>query len=414
MMVGVLTLGVIDAPLGDAEVAALWGRSGAQWLTDPTVAVPGRLVRRTCGLVGSLDGRGAGLAGLVPASGLGLLAERAAFMGLPPSGSTSAGGASRLIRAGDGWLVLTLARPDDEQLVPAWLETDLDAATDLWCQVEALVADRSVADLSQRALLLGLPCGAFGEFTDDRPAIANRHGDAPASDIADAIVVNLAALWAGPLCADILARLGARVITVESTRRPDGGRRAPKFFRALHGRSESVALDLASPSGRRALEQLLHAADVVIEGSRPRALEQMGIDAPALVATGPKVWLSITSHGRAPGVRHRVGFGDDTAAAAGLVGWSGDEPRFIADAVADPLTGLTAAHTAAELADRGGRWIADIALSRVASSVTGGWVAPTSPSERPRPRDDPGAAMPLGRDTDRILREFTFVPHVED
>ena len=47
------------------------------------------------GLVGALDRRGAELGTLVPARGVGLLAERAAMMGLPPGGAVSVGGATR-------------------------------------------------------------------------------------------------------------------------------------------------------------------------------------------------------------------------------------------------------------------------------------------------------------------------------
>ena len=59
-------------------------------------------VRRVIGLVEALDARGSGLAELVPARGLGLLAERAACMGLPALARTSAGGALRLVSAADG------------------------------------------------------------------------------------------------------------------------------------------------------------------------------------------------------------------------------------------------------------------------------------------------------------------------
>jgi crotonobetainyl-CoA:carnitine CoA-transferase CaiB-like acyl-CoA transferase len=261
-----------------------------------------------------------------------------------------------------------------------------------------------VDELVERAALLGIAGTAVGEVADDRPVIAERVGDAPTRPLKDAVVVNLAALWAGPLCADLLARLGARVITIESTRRPDGGRQARKFFAALHGRSESVALDLGGPHGRRLLAELLHGADVVIEGSRPRALEQMGIDARRLLDEGPRVWLSITAHGRDGTARHRVGFGDDAAAAGRLVGWVGGEPRFVADAVADPLSGLTAACAAAVAIEDGGRWLLDVALARTAASAAGGWIARSgTEQDPPRVRRDPGAPMPLGRDTAAVL-----------
>ena len=82
---------------------------------------------------------------------------------------------------------------------------------------------------------------------------------------------------------------------------------------------------------------------MVIEGSRPRALEQLGIDARSIVRHGPQVWVSITGHGRDGANTMRVGFGDDAAAAGGLVDWVDGTPHFVGDAVADPLAGLTAA-----------------------------------------------------------------------
>ncbi len=408
-----------EPPLSDEQANALWAESGARWLSDPSLGVPTRLVRRVVGLVDELDRKGADLARLVPARGVGLLAERAATMGLPTAGRTSCGGATRLLRCADGWVALSLARQDDLALLAAWLADDTGArglgvapdevdgapTDELWTRVERAIDGRRERELGQRAALLGLPFSVVGEVGDDEPVIASPLGDAASRPLAGAVVVSLASLWAGPLCADVLARCGARVITVESTRRPDGGRLAGRFFAALHGRSESVGLDLTDAAGREDLLRLLRAADVVIEGSRPRALEQMGIDAAAIVAAGPRIWLSITSHGRGPGGRDRVGFGDDTAAAGGLVGWHDDEPRLVADAVADPLTGLTAACAVSALLEAGGRWLVDASLARVAAAAAGGWVsrANDAPARRPRPRRDPGASMPLGRDTAAVF-----------
>ena len=57
------------------------------------------------------------------------------------------------------------------------------------------------------------------------------------------------------------------------------------------------------------------------------------------------------AYGRTGDAALRVGFGDDTAVAGGL--WlGGDPPNFVADAVADPITGLTAAALGARLVGR--------------------------------------------------------------
>jgi crotonobetainyl-CoA:carnitine CoA-transferase CaiB-like acyl-CoA transferase len=169
---------------------------------------------------------------------------------------------------------------------------------------------------------------------------------------------------------------------------------------------------------RRRLRTLLAAADVVIEGSRPRALEQLGIDASEMVRSGPQVWLSITGHGRLPPNDMRVGLGDDAAVAGGLVGWvpaatgagpsGATAPVFVADAVADPMTGLTVAATAIDLLARGGRHLVDVALGRVAASVAPqpDDPAPASDCDPPRARLDQGRPLPLGRDTIAVLREL--------
>ena len=63
-------------------------------------------------------------------------------------------------------------------------------------------------------------------------------------------------------------------------------------------------------------------------------------------------------------------FGDDAAVAGGLVAYDASrEPCFFADAVADPLTGLVAARAVLDRLRDGGRWLLDISLAGVASSV---------------------------------------------
>ena len=320
-----------------------------------------------------LDERGAGLVGRFGAGGRGLLTDRARVLGLPPAGTISSGGACRLLRAADGWIAVSLARPDDITAVPAWLGDERvdpnDLGDDPWGVVEEHIASRSGTELVERATLLGLACAVVGEQTDQRPIVAERLGPAPARPVDGARVVNLASLWAGPLTAQLLHRLGARVTKVESVRRPDGGRQHPEFFDQLHAGADFVTLDWSTDAGRARLRDLLESADVVIEGSRPRALEQLGIDARSVVRRGPQVWVSITGHGRGAASAMRVGFGDDAAAAGGLVDWVDDTPRFVGDAVADPLTGLTAAAAVADALEAGGRSLLDVALSRVAASV---------------------------------------------
>jgi crotonobetainyl-CoA:carnitine CoA-transferase CaiB-like acyl-CoA transferase len=209
------------------------------------------------------------------------------------------------------------------------------------------------------------------------------------------LVVDFSSLWAGPLCARLLAARGARVVKVESRSRPDGARFGPApFFDRMQAHAQCVAVDFGTDAGRRALHALVARADVVIEASRPRALPQLGIDAARVLEAHTRVWVSITGYGRGS---DRVAFGDDAAAAGGLVAGDGAGPVFVADAVADPLTGVAAAAAAVECLAHGGRWMVDAPLARVAAHVAGDdRDRPWEPAD-PRCAAAPVAAQARGR-----------------
>jgi hypothetical protein len=395
----------LDWAPADVDVADLWARSGGQSLTRPGSPVPTGLVSGVAGVIRYLDQHGAGLAELCAADGVGVLAERAATLHLPPASGVSCGAGTHLLEASDGWIAASLPRVDDVELIPAWLQIEA-SSLDSWHTVSSAAANLPAIEIVTRARLLGLACSVVGEAADRiDPVLVTPYGPAAPKAPVGIIVVNLAPLWAGPLCADVLRRVGARVIKVESMTRPDGSRLRPPFFEALHSGQESVALDFGNPRDLQRLEQLLARADVVIEGSRPRALAQLGIDMSELISVGPQVWISITAHGRAEPFAQWTGFGDDAAAAGGLV--TGSPPSFIADAVADPITGLIAAAAAMQLLASGGRWLADVALSRAAASMSGGGqVPPLGDPAQPMMRRGGGRPFPLGGETESVFRDL--------
>ena len=283
-----------------------------------------------------------------------LIGERAPFAGERHT---------HLLSAKDGWIAVSLARPSDVDSVPAWLGTpDLNA-----------VQDQLVADLVAQAELLGMPVAAVGEFHG--PAIV-RHAfqriaptcRTPGTRSSRLGVIDLSSLWAGPLCTRMLAEAGAYVVKVESTSRPDGARAGSReFYRRLNGRKTHVALDLSTAAGVEELRDLINNADVVVESSRPRGLEQLGIVASDFLQQddGLRVWASITGYGRSS---NRVAFGDDAAVAGGLVK---PGPDFVGDAVADPLTGLRAAGAIFEALEGDQPCLLDIAMAGVAREVAG-------------------------------------------
>jgi hypothetical protein len=324
-----------------------------------------RLSRRIAELSGTLGNR-------VEASDLGVL-DRDGMVELGPAGRhISPNGACRLFRAADGWLALNLARPEDVDLLPAWLGETLPPG-DPGVGVEAQAAQRLAADLVAQATLLGLPVAWVGEAAPDRDGPPRlRYGPGAARPDHPIKVLDLTALWAGPLCGAVFAAMGAEVIRVESLGRPDPTRAtAPEFFRRLNGGKRELALDLTAADGLAELAGLVRLTDVLITSARPRAFAGLGLDPTALFEARPGlVWVAITAHGLEGEAGGRVGFGDDTAAAGGLVGWNAEgEPHFLGDALSDPLTGLAATVGALEALASGGGVMVDAAMSRCAATA---------------------------------------------
>jgi crotonobetainyl-CoA:carnitine CoA-transferase CaiB-like acyl-CoA transferase len=360
-------LGMVGEPAPVPLHPALgWRRAGLMTLTGradgPGLVAPVALSTAADATLAAL--RAIAPDAALPDSGALLLGERARLLGLRRQGTVSANGSCRLVEARGGRLALNLARADDWDLVPALLG---EPATD-WNAIERIAAGQGRNDLIERGRLLGLPIAP--DETPPAPASPfeiQRLGEGKAR-MGAPLVVDLSSLWAGPLAGSLLAAAGARVVKVESLRRPDGARSAdPRIFDLLNAGKQCVAGDFADAAGRAWLRDLVAAADIVIEASRPRALAQIGIDAEEVARRGA-TWISITAHGRKGAAAAWVGFGDDAAVAGGLSsamarGWG--EPLFAGDAIADPLTGMAAALAAWAGWRRGGRVLIDVAMARV-------------------------------------------------
>ena len=279
---------------------------------------------------------------------------------IAPRGAVAANGLCRLLECQDGWIALNLARDDDWSLIPAWLE---DSQVELtWNGIARSVVRHSAAVLCERGRLMGLaisrpneevasttnvkflPCGQLR--TNKRPR-----------------VLDLSALWAGPLAAHILRQTGMQVTKWESHSRPDQlWRSFPQLFHQLNRGKLRAGADLRTSDGRQSLYRTLASADIVIDSSRPRAMQQLGIDVLAFAEQHNLLWVSITAYGRETPCDHWVGFGDDVAVAAGAFDEQDGQLGFIADAVADPVTGLRAAQVALEHVERGVCGLLDVSM----------------------------------------------------
>jgi alpha-methylacyl-CoA racemase len=111
-------------------------------------------------------------------------------------------------------------------------------------------------------------------------------------------VIELASIGPGPMCAMLLADLGAEVVRIDRLEPSGLGLPVDPRFDVPARSRRSIALDLKSEGGREAAQRLITAADVLIEGWRPGVAERLGL--------GP-----LDCHARHPGLVYgrMTGFG---------------------------------------------------------------------------------------------------------
>ncbi|WP_310774069.1 CaiB/BaiF CoA-transferase family protein [Mycobacterium sp. Z3061] len=171
-------------------------------------------------------------------------------------------------------------------------------------------------------------------------------------------VLDMTAFWAGPSCTHLLALLGAEVIHIESTRRPDGTRliagipvteeqwweKSP-IFAALNTNKKGLTLDLQRPRGRELLLELIGTCDVIAENFTPRVLDQIGLDFAAVQAVRPDaILLRMPGFGLDGPWRDKPAFAYVIESASGVSWLTGypDRPPFEPYSVGDPNAGIHA------------------------------------------------------------------------
>ncbi len=164
--------------------------------------------------------------------------------------------------------------------------------------------------------------------------------------------------WAGPLTGHVLALLGAEVIHLESSTRPDGARlvggvpqteeryweRGP-IFAALNTNKKSLTIDFGDQRGIDLLRRFIGTCDVVIENYTPRVLDQLGLDYESLRIHRPDlIMLRMPGFGLDGPWRDQAAFAFVIEDAAGLTWLTGhpDLLPFEPYCIGDPNAGLHA------------------------------------------------------------------------
>lgn len=209
------------------------------------------------------------------------------------------------------------------------------------------------------------PAPRLGEHTEDYraadvPARPAPTGAAKSLPLTGLRVLDMTTFWAGPCATHFLAMLGAEVIHVESTRRPDGTRliagvpvteeqwweRSP-IFEALNTNKKGLTLDLQSPRGRELLRRLIATCDVVVENFTPRVLDQLGLDFATVQSIRPDVvMVRMPGFGLEGPWRDNPAFAYVIEAASGVSWLTGYPDRTPYDpySIGDPCAGVHAAN----------------------------------------------------------------------
>ena len=194
-------------------------------------------------------------------------------------------------------------------------------------------------------------------------------GDVQGGPLAGLRILDLARVWAGPLCGRILRDLGAEVVWVEAPWHrgpktvPSSMVEATRFFpnddpgerqwnRNTHfvkyalGK-QSLALDLQTETGQATLARLVPHFHVLLENFSSRVMPQLGFDEESLHALNPDlIYLTMPGYGRSGPAEHWLAYGssvDSHAGLSALIGYHDQTPWKGGIAWPDPIAGLHAA-----------------------------------------------------------------------
>ncbi|MFI8516236.1 CoA transferase [Streptomyces sp. NPDC085481] len=303
---------------------------------------------------------------------------------------------SRFWRAADGWVRTHANYPHHREALLAALGVpsgSVEAVAAAIAERTAQEAETAVYGAGGLAVALRTPeewaASEQGREVAARPLLTRERLDeaAPRKRSGRLRVLDLTRVIAGPVATRTLALLGADVLRID----PPGNPELPDQHADTDVGKRTAALDLERPSDRRTFGELLDAADVLVTGYRPGALDRFGLDRPGLVVARLSAWGDYGPWGGRRGFDSLVQVATGIAAVEG----SADEPGALPAQALDHGTGyLLAAAVLRSLTeqdrDGGTRRV------RLALAQTGHWLT------HALPRYDPERYLtetegPLGR-----------------
>ncbi|HPG27142.1 MAG TPA: CoA transferase, partial [Myxococcota bacterium] len=186
-------------------------------------------------------------------------------------------------------------------------------------------------------------------------------------------VLDLTRVLAGPTCGRTLALFGADVLRVGASRLPS----VEPFVIDTGAGKRNTSLDLTDPDDAATTRRLVEAADVVVCGYRPGALDRHGFGPGDLLALRPGlVVVLVDCYGHSGPWAGRPGWEQLAQSAAGIAAAEGEgSPQLLPAAATDYTTGyLAAAGVLDALARRrsdGGSYVVRASLCATARWLSG-------------------------------------------
>jgi alpha-methylacyl-CoA racemase len=143
-------------------------------------------------------------------------------------------------------------------------------------------------------------------------------------------IVEFAGIGPAPMCAMLLADMGADVLRIDRAEDAALGISLDAKYSLLSRGRKSVAIDLKKPEGVAAAMKLVEKADALLEGFRPQVMERLGLGPDECLKRNPKlIYGRMTGWGQEGPLAHAAGHDINYIALSGVlasIGRRGEAP----------------------------------------------------------------------------------------
>lgn len=170
-------------------------------------------------------------------------------------------------------------------------------------------------------------------------------GVPPKANLRGIRVVDFSWVMAGPMATKMLGGMGAEIIKIESSTRPEFAQR-DGMFSVINNNKRSCTINIRHPEGQETLRSIISASDVVVENFSSGVLSKYGFTYQDLKPLKPDlIFVSASGLGRSGPQRDLLAYGSLLQGYSGRVRMIGElnpflEAMGILPAWTDPITAL--------------------------------------------------------------------------